>query len=156
MLVYSGGNVTSPTFLTIKEFRECGVVGVKLSRKTGVYSVISLSWRRTKALHKEHASFGIFPGIPVYVVLFFLAFRFGLFSGLSMTVATFAVGLSALLIGSILPDLESPRSPVHDTFLVLLGAFVTVFMQNAGFPVLALLIALPLKVWADRNYPPSH
>ncbi len=68
------------------------------------------------ALLKEHFRFGVFPGIPLYLVLFALALRFGLSTGFSVTVDAFAVGLLALLAGSVLPDLDSPRSPVHDTF----------------------------------------
>lgn len=44
------------------------------------------------------------------------------------------------MASSILPDVDAPRSPVHDTMLVFLGILVTIIMQRFGFISLVLLV----------------
>ena len=104
----------------------------------------------------EHFRFGVIVGGLVYGVAFALAFYAGLFPDFYTLLISFIFGFIALVIGSLLPDMDAPRSPVHDTLLVFFGGLATTIGQHLISTPLAILAASFLTVWADRNYLPSH
>lgn len=56
----------------------------------------------------------------------------------------------------MLPDLDAPRSPVHDNLLVFVGILIAMAIQGFGPAVLAVVVAPPLSVYLDRNHLPGH
>ncbi|MGH9921519.1 MAG: metal-dependent hydrolase [Nitrososphaerales archaeon] len=108
------------------------------------------------ALLREHFRFGVAVGVPLYIALFAIGSYLGLFGNFHTLLFSFILGFIALLTGSILPDMDAPRSPVHDTLLVLFGGLTTLLIQKAGFTPLTLVVAPLFSVWVDRNYLPSH
>lgn len=108
------------------------------------------------ALLKEHFKFGLMAGGGLYLLLFGAALYVGIFSTLSITVIVFVGGLVAVLVGSLLPDMDAPRSPVHDSLLVLFGSIIAVIVQRLNSSYLPLLLVPIFSVWVDRNYLPSH
>ncbi|MBI5133728.1 MAG: metal-dependent hydrolase [Thaumarchaeota archaeon] len=105
---------------------------------------------------KEHFQFGLVVGGSLYIIIFAIAVLIGLFSSLKLLLLSFFGGLLALIMGSLLPDLDAPRSPVHDSLLVFLGSILTVIVQRLNPSYLPLLLVPLVSVWADRNYLPAH
>lgn len=108
------------------------------------------------ALLKEHFLFGVRVGGLLHLGLFLIAAYFGLFSGLKWIVLSFFGGFVAVVVGSILPDMDAPRSPIHDTMLVSFGSIVTIFVEKLSVTYLPLLLVPLFSVWLDRNHLPSH
>ena len=108
------------------------------------------------ALLREHFRFGVIAGGLVYGVVFAFAFYAGLFSDFHTLLVSFILGFIALVVGSLLPDMDAPRPSIHDTLLVFFGSLITIIMQRFGFTPVALLTAPLLSVWIDRNYLPPH
>jgi membrane-bound metal-dependent hydrolase YbcI (DUF457 family) len=108
------------------------------------------------ALLKEHFEFGLIAGGILYIILFAIASYFHLFGSFYIWLISFIVGFVAMVAGSMLPDLDAPRSPVHDNLLVFVGILIAMVIQGFGPTTLAVLLAPPLSVYLDRNHLPSH
>lgn len=108
------------------------------------------------ALLKEHLEFGLIGGGVIYVVLFAVASYLHLFGNFHDLLISFILGFVAMLTGSLLPDLDAPRSPVHDNLLVFVGILIAMVIQGFGPAVFAVLLAPPLSVYLDRNHLPGH
>ncbi len=108
------------------------------------------------ALLREHFQFGVIAGVPLYMVLFATASYFHLFQDSYILLLSFISGLIAIVAGSLIPDMDSARSPVHDSMLVFFGGLVLGIMQKFSPFYLVLPAASLFSVWVDRNYLPSH
>jgi hypothetical protein len=85
-----------------------------------------------------------------------IATYFHLFGNFYIWLISFIVGFVAMVAGSILPDLDAPRSPVHDNLLVFVGILIAMVIQGFGPAMLAILVAPQLSVYLDRNHLPRH
>jgi uncharacterized protein (DUF58 family) len=108
------------------------------------------------ALLKEHFEFGLIVGGLAYVIIFAIASYLRIFGNFYIWLISFVLGFIAMLVGSMLPDLDAPRSPVHDNLLVFVGILIAMVIQGFGPAVLAVLVAPPLSVYLDRNHLPGH
>jgi hypothetical protein len=108
------------------------------------------------ALLREYFRFGLVIGGIAYILIFAAASYFHLFGNSYTWLVSFILGFIAMVAGSMLPDLDAPRSPVHDNLLVFVGILIAMVVQGLGPAVLAVLVAPPLSVYLDRNHLPGH
>ncbi len=108
------------------------------------------------ALLKEHFRFGFIFGGVAYIIVFAVASYLRLFENSYTWLISFIVGFVAMVAGSMLPDLDAPRSPVHDNLLVFVGILIAMVIQGFGPAIFAVLLAPPLSVYLDRNHLPGH
>ena len=108
------------------------------------------------ALLREHFFFGLTMGGIAYLVLFAIAFYFHVFQGFWTLLLSLVFGFLFMVFGSVLPDMDAPRSPVHDVLIVFFGSLASlIFRQLVPMPLILSIVQF-LTVWADRNYLPSH
>lgn len=107
------------------------------------------------ALLREHFEFGLIAGGILYIILFAIASYFHLFGNFYIWLISFIVGFIAMIAGSLLPDMDAPRSPVHDTIFAFFTILLAVVMQPfMGY--MSLIISPFVSVFVDRNYLPAH
>lgn len=114
-------------------------------------------------LLKGHFWFGVKNGGALYAVSLPIVAYFGLFSemGLPMSFLAIMCGVIAVVLGSLLPDMDAPRSPIHDGmfafFSILVGSLI-IFGGLKIHPYLFVLLPIgpALIVYVDRKYLPGH
>ncbi len=108
------------------------------------------------ALLREHFFFGLTVGGVIYLVLFAIAFYFHVFQGFWALLISLVLGFLFMVVGSLLPDMDAPRSPVHDVLMVFFGSLMSLIFRQLVLLPLVMSVVPILTVWADRNYMPGH